>query len=100
MNYPNAPFAGQSGTISATATPGTTSNFNKRGLLTLAAVTGAASASCINVAFTRHGVATSDLGVCVPLGQVVSVQVNMLDAYDIEISTDVGTAVLHWFCAG
>jgi hypothetical protein len=99
MTFPIAPFAGQSGIINATATPTTTSAFNKRGAVTFACVTGAASASCINVAFTQAGVATAELGVCIPLGRTLTVDVRQ-GSYDIEVSTDVGTAVLHWFAAG
>ncbi len=100
FRYPVAPFAGQSGTINATNVPATTSNFNKRGPLTLCAVTGAGGATCINVAFTAAGVATAELGVCLPVGaQALTVDVHQ-GSYDIEVSTDAGTAVLHWFCAG
>lgn len=103
--HPIAPFsnlgATNSGTLNASNVAATTANFNKTGPLTLAAVTGAGGATCINVAFTPNGVATADLGVCVPVNaSPITVQVNYAAAYDIEISTDAGTAVLHWFAAG
>lgn len=103
--YPIAPFSNlgttNSGTINVTAVPATTANFNRTGPLTLCAVTGAGGATCVNVAFTPNGVATADLGVCVPVNAApFPVQVNYPGAYDIEVSTDAGTAVLHWFAAG
>lgn len=103
MSFPNVPFQGdatQCGTIAATATPATTTGFNKRGPITFAAATGAASATVVRVMFTPTGVATSLLGVPVIVGaHPITVNCNMTD-YDIEVSTDAGTATLYWFAAG
>lgn len=103
MTFPRVPFQGvavQCGTINVTATPTTTGDFNRTGPITFAAVTGAGGASCVNVMFTPVDTATSLLGVCVPVGaSPITVQCDRTE-YDIEYSTDAGTAVLHWFAAG
>ena len=99
--YPIAPFySGQSGQISASNVPATTSNFNKRGAITFSVSNASATTVAVHVDFTPAGVATAKVGVVIPANGILTVECEYPGAYDIEVYTDAGTANLNWFCAG